>query len=860
MSKKTSISVLFLLIFTLFSCTTQKNTPVTRTFHNVTSHYNVYFNGAESFDAGNLKIEKDYKEDYTQLLPIFKYSIDEAVSLTSSDMDRTLAKMGKTIAVHSITVKPKLKGNLTPKDKEFLKKTEYCKWIDNAYFLIGKANFYNRDYDKALRSFRQIINQYKTEDSRFEAELWIAKVYIEQAKYQDAFNYLSELENDIRHPKKLDQQINLTFADYYIRQNRYDQGIERLIAGIDLTKNKNERARYYYILAQLENLRGNNNAASEYFKKVIKMNPNYDMVFSAKIMRATVFSVGQDSEEIKKQLRKMLKDEKNIEYQDQIYYALATIEFKENNLNEAIKNYKLSAQTSVSNDNQKAISFLALADIYFNKKDFLASGKYYDSTMQYLNSSYSDYAKISIKAENTGLLVQYLGEVQRQDSLQKVAAMPEGKRMALIDSMIADVIAKEQQMQDMGNNYYDPNDLNNNPNQSSQGGKWYMYNPVLVSRGQNDFKKKWGNRQLEDNWRRKNKSIVNQIDGPTDQTDVDSNRITDNKTREFYLQDLPLTDSLLEISNKTIETSLFLGAEVYQKNLKENQQAILTYEQLINRFPTTDYKLETFYRLYNLNKLTGNQNKAAYYKELITIQFPNSKYSKMLIDPNFVNRLKASETFALKLFDSIMYFYNNNDYSKTILLTNKGISKYPDSQAYPNFLFFKAKAYGNLGNIDSLTHYLTLVSTNFKGTDLANLSAEILAMQQSGVYNYDIYSQSPDEQHYIMILIEKSLNTTVFRFKLKNAAEQFTNTRTFTLDDTTFNAQYSLINVKYFNNEQEAIDFKTQLLNSDVFANIPADKYYLYFISKTNYATFENDRILDKYQYFFNKTYTAQMQ
>lgn len=860
MSKKTSISVLFLLIFTLFSCTTQKNTPVTRTFHNVTSHYNVYFNGAESFDAGNLKIEKDYKEDYTQLLPIFKYSIDEAVSLTSSDMDRTLAKMGKTIAVHSITVKPKLKGNLTPKDKEFLKKTEYCKWIDNAYFLIGKANFYNRDYDKALRSFRQIINQYKTEDSRFEAELWIAKVYIEQAKYQDAFNYLSELENDIRHPKKLDQQINLTFADYYIRQNRYDQGIERLIAGIDLTKNKNERARYYYILAQLENLRGNNNAASEYFKKVIKMNPNYDMVFSAKIMRATVFSVGQDSEEIKKQLRKMLKDEKNIEYQDQIYYALATIEFKENNLNEAIKNYKLSAQTSVSNDNQKAISFLALADIYFNKKDFLASGKYYDSTMQYLNSSYSDYAKISIKAENTGLLVQYLGEVQRQDSLQKVAAMPEGKRMALIDSMIADVIAKEQQMQDMGNNYYDPNDLNNNPNQSSQGGKWYMYNPVLVSRGQNDFKKKWGNRQLEDNWRRKNKSIVNQIDGPTDQTDVDSNRITDNKTREFYLQDLPLTDSLLEISNKTIETSLFLGAEVYQKNLKENQQAILTYEQLINRFPTTDYKLETFYRLYNLNKLTGNQNKAAYYKELITIQFPNSKYSKMLIDPNFVNRLKASETFALKLFDSIMYFYNNNDYSKTILLTNKGISKYPDSQAYPNFLFFKAKAYGNLGNIDSLTHYLTLVSTNFKGTDLANLSAEILAMQQSGVYNYDIYSQSPDEQHYIMILIEKSLNTTVFRFKLKNAAEQFTNTRTFTLDDTTFNTQYSLINVKYFNNEQEAIDFKTQLLNSDVFANIPADKYYLYFISKTNYATFENDRILDKYQYFFNKTYTAQMQ
>ncbi|MBN2664410.1 MAG: tetratricopeptide repeat protein, partial [Bacteroidales bacterium] len=723
-----------------------------------------------------------------------------------------------------------------------------------------KANFYNREYDKALRSFRQIINQYKTENSRFEAQLWIAKVYIEQAKYQDALNYLTELENDVRHPKKLDQQINLTFADYYIRQKKYDQGIDRLKIGIDLTKNKNERARLYYILAQLENLRGDNNAASEYFKKVIKMNPNYDMVFSAKIMRATVFAVGQNSEEIKKQLRKMLKDEKNIEYKDQIYYALATIEFKENNLNEAIKNYKLSAQTSVSNNNQKAISFLALADIYFNKKDFLASGKYYDSTMQYLSSSYSDYDKIAVKAQNTGLLVQYLGEVQRQDSLQRVAAMPNGKRMALIDSIIADVIAKEQQMQDLGNNYYDPNDLNNNPNQSSQGGKWYMYNPVLVSRGQNDFKKKWGNRQIEDNWRRKNKSIVNQFDDPVVQQDVDSTRITDNKTREFYLQDLPLTDSLLEVSNNTIETSLFLGAEVYQKNLKEPQQAILTYEELTTRFSTSHYKLETFYRLYNLNKQIGNQNRADYYKQLITIQFPDSKYSKMLIDPNFVNQLMISEKFALKLFDSTLNSYNNNNYNNTILLANKGISKYPNSQAYPNFLFFKAKAYGNIGNTDSLTYYLTLVSTKYKGTDLANLSTEILAMQQSGIYDYNIYSQKPNEEHYIMILIEKSQNTTVFKFKLKNTAEQFTNTRTFTLDDTTFNSQYSIVNVKYFINEQEAIDFKTQLLNSDVFADIPTDKYYLYFISKTNYATFENDKVLDKYQYFFNKTYTTQVQ
>ncbi len=861
MLQKFSIIVLSFSLL-LFSCTTQKNTSVTRTYHNVTAHYNVYFNGSESFNAGNAKIDKDFKEDYTQLLPIFKYSNDDAAKLTVSDMDRTLSKMGKTITVHSITVKPKIKGNLTPKDRAFLKKPEYCKWVDDSYLLIGKANYYNRDYSKALMAFRRIINQYKTEDTRYEAALWIAKVYIQQEKYQDAYNYLSQLENDVRHPKKLDKEINLTLADYYVHQLDYDNAIDRLLEGIKLTHNKSEKARYYYILAQLEHLNGDNNAAANYFKKVIKMNPDYDMVFSAKIMRATVFAVGQNSADIKKQLRKMLKDEKNIDYKDQIYYALATIYFKEGNEPEAIKNYKLSAQNSVSNDNQKALSFLSLADIYFNKKQFLDAGKYYDSTMQYLSSNYNDYDKISVKAQNTGLLVQYLGEVQRQDSLQRVAKMPENKRNALIDSIIADVIAKEQQAQD-DDNFYDPldNGYNNGNQQTTQGGKWYMYNPTLVSRGQNEFKKKWGSRTLEDDWRRKNKSIVNSDNTDNTQTDdVDSTRITDVKTREYYLQDLPLTDSAMEVSNALVEENLFKGAEVYERKLKEPQSAITTYEELVTRFPDNSLKLETFYRLYNLYTNAGDANKANYYKQLIIIQFPDSKYAKMLIDPNFANKLMASERNAMKLYDSTFAAYNNGNYSKTITLANRGLTKFPDSQAYPNFLFLKAKAYGSTGQKDSLVNYLTIVKNNYEGSDLATLSSDILALIQSGRLDYDIYKQSPNEVHYLMIIISKGQNSSAFRFRLKNQAEQFTDQRTFTVSTNDFDSDNSIVSVQLFNNEDEVKLFYNTVLSSDVFTGIDATKYTVYYISKSNYDVFLKDKMLDKYDYFFKNTYLQGVQ
>ncbi len=850
------------IFFVFYSCSTQKNTGVTRTYHNLTAHYNVYFNGMNSFQEGEQKVQKDYKDNFTQLLPIYKYNIDDAAKLARSNMDRTLEKMGKTIAVHSITVKPKLKGNLTPKDKEFLKKNEYCKWIDDAYLLMGKANFYNRDYTKALRSFRRIQNVYKTENTRFEAQLWTAKVYLQQEKYQDAFNYLSELESDVRHPKELDKDINLTFADYYIRQKDYVNAALRLQEAIKLTKKRNEKARYYYILAQIEHLNGNDRLAADYYKKVTKLTSDYDMVFSAKIMRATVFSKGQNSADIKKQLKKMLKDEKNEEYKDQIYYALATIEYRENNIDKALEYYKLSAQSSVSNNTQKAVSFLALADIYFERKNYIQAGHYYDSTMQYLDKNYTDYDKISTRAENTGLLVQYLSEVQRQDSLQRIAKMPEKQRLKVIDSLIAAVIEAEQRQRDEDNNfYYDPTDFGNSSQPNTQGGKWYIYNPVLVSRGKNEFKKKWGSRKLEDDWRRKNKAIVSDFGDNDDKEQTeDSTRVTDNKKREFYLQDLPLNDSLMAISNEKIAENLYNAADVYQFRLKEPQAAIELLLDLLRRFPDTEMKLDVYYKLYNLYKQIDNTNKADYYKDLIIINFPDSRYAKMLQDPNFLDKIASTEEIASNLYQKALLAYNSGDYEQSLKLANEGIVKYPESEAYPYYLFIKGKSYGSIGEQDSLIFYLQKVSKNYPKSDIANLSNDILALIESGKYNYDIYEQNSKEQHYYVVIIRKKKNTTQFRFKLKVQAETFSEDKTFTVNSGVFQSGFDIVLVKSFDNEQQVREFYEKTAQSNVFDNILAEKYTAFFITKSNYETFLKDKDLDKYLYFFKKTYFLDLQ
>ena len=80
---------LAILLFTLVlvSCTTEKNTFVNRNFHNLTAHYNVYFNGNEAMKGGLYKIETQMEEDYTKILPIFKESLPKTEDMVKSDMN-----------------------------------------------------------------------------------------------------------------------------------------------------------------------------------------------------------------------------------------------------------------------------------------------------------------------------------------------------------------------------------------------------------------------------------------------------------------------------------------------------------------------------------------------------------------------------------------------------------------------------------------------------------------------------------------------------------------------------------------------------------------------------------------------------
>lgn len=140
-----------------------------------------------------------------------------------------------------------------------------------------------------------------------------------------------------------------------------------------------------FILGQVYLETKNLKSATDAFEKTIKYNPTYVMDFNSRINIAKAFDGNANSSKvIKELLNDMLEDAKNIEYRDQIYYALAEVELKENNTEQAIIDLRNSVKTSVNNNKQKAFSALKLANIYFDKRDYEEAQAYYDSTMMFI--------------------------------------------------------------------------------------------------------------------------------------------------------------------------------------------------------------------------------------------------------------------------------------------------------------------------------------------------------------------------------------------------------------------------------------------------------------------------------------------
>ncbi|MBU1369702.1 MAG: tetratricopeptide repeat protein [Bacteroidetes bacterium] len=862
-----------LTLLILGGCSTKKNTWTRRAYHNVTSKYNVYWNGNESLKQGVKDLKTSVVDDYLQVLRVYNYGKKSDAQRIYQPMDRAIQKGSIGVQRHSMKF-----GN-----------RERVRWIDDSYLMMGKAHFYKQDYISARRTFDFVASQYSYNDISNTANLWLAKTYIQLEQYEKAEPMLRAIEAEARNtemPDEVSRNIELVWADYYIARENYTAAIPHLKRGINATRDKQLKTRAIFILGQIYEREGNLALATQQFKDVIRRNPEYTLAFEARINLAKAFDADQgDSKQIVKLLNKMLRDEKNEEYRDRIYYALAEIALKENDEPAAIDFLKKSVSVSTTNKSQQATSSLMVAGILFENNEYVPSQAYYDTAVSALPLEYPGYDSINNRASVLQDLVQNLVIVQTQDSLLKLAVMDSLDRNKIIDQLIASYIEEEKQRQEQERMEEQmammPGMNQGRENTMQQSTEWYFYNPNTLSYGYTEFMRKWGRRKLEDNWRISDKQSISFDEGGMDlafeedmsPADSASAELT-QRDRAYYLQDLPLTEEAQASANNAIAEALNSLGYIYMERLEDKPKAIESYQQLNERYPENEYRLPSWYSLYKLHSALGETEIADNYKNRIITEYPDSDYAQVLLDPDYFLKKAESQNESEVFYERTYDAYKAGQYFRVVMNADRASDLYPnDTALIPRFAFLRAIASGKLEVVDSMAVALDRLIKAYPQSSVAPLANDILRnIGKTYELNIELdlppetetaaiealpspYKDDPNAQYMVMIVANTAnVRTDPLKVRLSDFNKSEFSIQSLMIKSLMLNNEKTLITVGNFENRAAASDYFEVLSSSDyVLGGIKKSDYQLYPISISNYPIFYRNKNLEEYKLFWEQ-------
>ena len=733
---------------------------VRKFLQNNTSHYNFFFNANNKLNHVIERAKLSNKDDYANILSFYPYSLDNTAS-QKSELDSVIYKSTAGILLHDLR----------------------SEWVDNFYMLIGKSYFLKKDFDSAALTFqfinynlfprtkkddgynkivgsnegmsgsgsvsiadkekRNIVQKIFTQPaSRNDALIWQIRTFTEQKEYGDAAGLISILQNDKNLPARLKNDLEEVTSYWFFSQNNFDSSAVHLQKALSNADTKDDKSRWEYLLAQMFEVTGKFDEASEYYLKAAHQTSNpildiYARLSEAKMLRNTGNFKELDNTILN--LLKMAKKDKYEPFRDIIYYSTGQLSLQKPDTSNGIIYYNKSVSYNNLESGYKDKSFFQLANIAFKQQRYKDAYAFYDSLSVAGNKTTQELSLIEDRKELLSRLVPKLILIEREDSLQMLAAMPSAERDVLIKKMVKKY-RKENGLKEedefAGNTLITFADRNKEPVDlfkaaAANTGEWYFYNASLKSKGFNEFKSKWGKRTNVDNWRRKtaidanaNNSVnglssldPNAPDPGNKKTGTDGVVKSTDYSFDGLMAELPLSKEKIDLSNVVIAANLYEAAQIFQNELQDYEQAIALYEDFLKRFPSHVKIPDVYFGLaYCYNKI-GNSAKASLYSNLLKTNFSGSDATKVLLNPSLLKKGEKNPEVTAR-YESVYNMFVEGNFEQATKAKKKADSTYGNNYWSPQLLYIEAvylikerqdsAAISVLKNIESLYSTSTL--------------------------------------------------------------------------------------------------------------------------------------------------------
>ncbi|MDR3693239.1 tetratricopeptide repeat protein [Mucilaginibacter sp.] len=750
----------------LAGCALQKQSGFNRDMQNLTTHFNILFNAREILQQKQDSYASSFADNYNEILSVYQDTILQSQT-PDKDLEAAISK-GYNI--------------INYKDQS--------KYIGDAYLVLGQANYLEGNFYNADEFLSYVIHNYpERKDLVRDARIWKTRALIYLNQLPQAKRVIDSAIQSINPKKKISADIYATKLQYDIAAEDYKDAEDMAKLALKYCHNQNRRLRWTFILAQIEELNNEQVNAAPNYDQISKSNALFEMAFNASLnlIRIEDNEKGVKIDRITKLLG-LLKNPNNKEFKDQIYYQVAQLQMADKKVDEAVKYYNLSVRTSIKNQSQKGLSYLRLAEIYFkNKADYLKSKKYYDSTLTNLPINYPGYLAIKKTGSNLSYLAERLQVIAKEDTLQALARMDEKTRTVVIDKMVNDNTLQQKAAAAAAQinstvTASRPGGFRTASGSQAKGGTFYFDNANALSQGYNDFKRVWGNRILEDNWRRSTRGAAEASnntaasaqsadpDAPAESSKTGKSSATASSYRKYLVDALPLTPALLTASNLRVYNAYIDLGDFYRDILQDKKDAIEIFEKILSRFPQDSNKPAIYYNLYRLYS-NIDPAKSDYYKDKLLKEFPATPFAKIIIDPEFARKLEGQDAEFTKAYNDLFDLYADKKYNEVIKKAPLLLKEYPGSKLSAQIFYLQIISQGHNEKVgpfaDSLQQLIKIYPNDKLIVPLAKQHLAYISANQNEMLARNVVIADVDPRDIPFTLAQENKEKATYRKILK---------------------------------------------------------------------------------------------
>jgi len=842
-----------------WSCAPERKNIFSNSYHNTTAHYNAYFIAKERIKEIEAVVEDRYEWNYNLILPVFP-PFDSAVAQSyATQVEDCIEKASFSIQRHP--------GS---------------NWEFDAYILVGKARFYSLDFANAVETFKYVNTKSDKDPARHEALINLMRTFVENHELNNAIAVSDYLKKEKLSKTDL-KNLYLMRGYLYQRRQDYDNMVQNLSQAQPLITNAREKSRINFIIGQVYQQLGFDGEAYNYYKNTLRSNPPYELLFYTRLNMAQVTQLAKnsDAKKIRKYFKKLLKDRKNKEFQDKIYYEMGNFETRHGYLDLGIEYYNNSVRSSVNNKRQKAYSYWSLGRIYYDSlANYKLAKAYYDSTLAEMPKDEIEYQAIEARQKILENFVKQLTIIHTNDSLLDVASLSPDSLNSFLNQYIAQKEAEEVENRKKRRrdervraatsaaSAFDSGGEPGIGTNNYEGSVWYFYNTSAVDRGRSEFRRIWGDRALESNWRRSNKASQSPL--TAELPDVEKESTQSDKTkpskeeafkidRDALIANLPKTDAEKQKLLDEIEEASYQLGKIYNFDLDEEHNAAETFETTINRFPETEYRYEIMYFLYLLFSDLGDAQKSEYYKNLILSEAPNSIYAKIIINPNYTEDSQAASAKMKVQYAEAYKLYREDRYKKSLDIINDAMRTYPENDFVDNMDLLRILVLGKSESVYKYQYELRNFSKTYSESELVPYVDSLVTASEQFQINLVNSTKAQfipifDRAHYFVFAYstDPSLSNLLPEYFSDLIGER----DSLKVGNLLLDASYSMILISEFDTKQKAEIFNKLMESENPAEKInKTGKFYNFVITKDNFNILYQTKELDAYLKFYRRNY-----